>query len=457
MAKSLNVLYGFKSEKIEKSLTKELALRGYEVRSTMRPTKDLIKDFVKNHPELDVVFLKEFLDGGGVYSPRELTELVDDAAVSINVVMVIATSHRGKPEMRELYAAGILNVFFSDGKFGANTDRLADLAVKSRTRRQAREYYRINEIVPDHINLTYEQFRDNYRYLVDNSFGANIIDRFVEISRMLYPGQMGAFIDDMPDRAKEILMQYREFYDIANKMYRMGMSRQKYPVPKNIKRGLTKEAMQEKLKKDSNKKPFEEVKLQPVQSVPDDRKPVAEAQQEEAEKTEEVQEVERKRPEKPKKKRGLFGRRKKGADEEEVVKSLFDEVGVDAEGVGAEEIRGLDDMRRDEKATYESDGYYDGEPAAGQQEEEELPDRADDTANRMGAGEPGDIPEKPVPSAGYGKEEEEDEGEEPLLYRDGMAAAGAEGAGIRGDVAEEIDYSKLSIEEIMKIANSQDR
>lgn len=245
--KTLNVLYAFKSETIERSITKEIMLRGYSVNGVMRTSKDLIKDYLKNHSEIDVVILKEYLDGGEVYSARELTELVDDVK-NINVVIVLGTSHRGKAEMRDIYSAGILNAFFSDGKFGANPDKLAALACVGRTHREAREYYRINEVIPDHINLTYEGFLENYKYLIDNNRDVNIVNRFVKINQMLFPGQMGAFIDALPDNVKSVLMKYKEFYEIANKVYRLGYSRQKYKMPKDVKQGLSKEVIHQAMR-----------------------------------------------------------------------------------------------------------------------------------------------------------------------------------------------------------------
>lgn len=311
MAKNLNVLFGFSSDKIQASITKEMVLRGCQVKSVKMTTKDLIKDYVKSHPEVDVIILKEYLDGGGVYSAIELTDLVDEVR-NVNVVIVLATNHRGKNEMRELYSAGILNAFFSDGKFGANPDKLAELACKGRTRKEARDYYRINEVIPDHINLTFEEFNDNYKYLVDEKRGMNIINRFVQISHMLYPGQMGAFIDKLPDNVKQILMRYSEFYDIAHKVYKLGYCKQDYKRPKGIKEGITKEAIEKELQRTSkNAKKSSEPTFVAARST---NKPVKEEIEYDEplglERVEETPSVEEPAAPAPKKK-GLFGGKKK--------------------------------------------------------------------------------------------------------------------------------------------------
>lgn len=352
MTKTLNVLYGFMSDTIEKSITKEIMLRGYMVNPVKRTTKDLIKEYVKSHPELDVVILKEYLDGGGKYSPIELTELVDDV-INLNVVIVLSTNHCGKNEMRELYSAGILNAFFSDAKFGANPDKLADLACSGRTRRKAREYYKINETVPDHINITYEEYLDNYRYLLDSNYGLNIIDRFVTISQMLYPGQMGGFIDALPEKVINILLQYQEFYDIANKIYRLGYSKQSYKKQKNVKKGITPEDINKKIGADAKKKNVEkkvevtaaEVKVQSktdamnLAALEDEEKII-----ENSDAVEEEMIVEKEVETVKSKKKGLFGKKKQRQKQED--DSIFSQDGdikFNEEGVEGERISAQDE------------------------------------------------------------------------------------------------------------------
>ncbi len=239
----INVLYGFSAEKVEQSISKELALRGYTCRGVKKTSRETIKDYLANHKEIGAVVLKEYLDGGGRYSAMELAELAD--VTKANIIVVLSTNHKGKNEMKEVYSAGILCAYFSDGKLGANPEAIADLICKGRTRPEARKYYKIEETVPDRINLTYAEFMECYKYLINKNEGLSIADRFITISRWLYPGQMGAFCDMLPDKAKEILLKYREFYDVANKVYRMGYSRQKYKLPKGLKRGIDPDTVKE--------------------------------------------------------------------------------------------------------------------------------------------------------------------------------------------------------------------
>ena len=357
----MHVLYGFSSEVIEKSINKELLLRGCDSKSVLRSTKELIRDYLSEHKEVDAVVLKEYLDGGGKYSAKELAELAD--VTRANIIVVLATNHRGKNEMKILYSAGILCAYFSDGKFGANPDAIAGLIVNGRGRKDARQYYRIDEPIPDLINLTYEEYRECLKYLVNKDEGLNIIDRFLTINRWLYPGQMGAFCDMLPDNIKELLMRYKEFYDVANKCYYLGYARQKYKIPKGVTRGITKEAVEEKVAVRAVRKD------EPTrQRIP--AEPIAEAEQDYAEVggnqySDEIVEEPKGKPKKVKEKRapekkakksgGLFGKRKDKAER------------LSAQRVEAEP----DDL-------YEDDGDIDFSRV---QEFEDIPERDDSRDN----------------------------------------------------------------------------
>ncbi len=479
MSKVLNVLYGFKSETIEKGITREITLRGYEVNSTLRSTKDLIREYIKSHPELDVAILKEYLDGGGKYTSRELSELTDDC--DVRIVIVIGTEHRGKPEMRDYYASGILTALFSDGKFGANPDKLADLAVKGRTRRQAREYYHIEDVVPDHINLTYEQYRDNLKYLVDKRYGANVVDRFVTISNGLYPGQMGAFIDDLPDSVRDVLMQYGEFYDIAKKIYGLGYMRRKYKRPKIVKYALTKDAMLEKYAEDDEGVQEAPVVLTSVQSYKEADEPQKPEEVDAPEPEPESLESREENTKKAKKeKKGLFGRKKKDKE------SIFDEERNEELDDGPEEEDGLSTMRKemahgtnmappedfvdladeeivygeenneeaagdDEGSAYTDASYDDYETyeEAPQEEDyeeiagDDIEETADIDSDAYISDEAGDMPEESEDSY---EEAGNEIPEEKIAFED-VAEEPAQAE----DAEEEIDYSKYSVEELMNM------
>lgn len=365
----MHVLYGFSSEVIEKSINKELLLRGCDSKSVLRSTKELIKDYLSEHKEVDAVVLKEYLDGGGKYSAKELAELAD--VTRANIIVVLATNHRGKNEMKILYSAGILCAYFSDGKFGANPDAIAGLIVNGRGRKDARQYYRIDEPIPDLINLTYEEYRECLKYLVNKNEGLNIIDRFLTINRWLYPGQMGAFCDMLPDNIKELLMKYKEFYDVANKCYYLGYARQKYKIPKGVTRGITKEAVEEKVAVRAVRKDEPTRQRIPAEPIDEDEQGYDEPEEnqysdeiddEEPKKQSKKKVKEKRAPEKKARKSGgLFGKRKDKAERSSAqrVEAEPDDLYEDDGDIDFSRVKEFDDIpeRDDFRDGYSEEQY----------------------------------------------------------------------------------------------------
>ncbi len=112
----IHVLFGFSSQQIADNISNSLKSLGFRVSSNMRPDKYTFKEFLDNNLSLDAVILKEHLDGGDSYSIEELVDLTDNVSPDINFVVILSPKYRGTDQMKELYAAGILCVVFSDGK-----------------------------------------------------------------------------------------------------------------------------------------------------------------------------------------------------------------------------------------------------------------------------------------------------------------------------------------------------
>ncbi len=261
--RNFKILIGFKWEKTEAGIFKDLKSRDYRVESALRFNKTSIKEYLEKNKDVDACVLKEFLDGGGRWSAKELAELADET--DTNIVVVISRAHKGREFVKELYAAGITSAVFSDGKFGVKPTILTDLAIHRRSKPEAREYYGIRDTVINHGVLCYEDYMDHLRYLTDRTTGLNIVDRFVTLAGWLYPAQMGAFIDGMPDEMLQILTQYKEFFRIYNKLSRMGYVSLKIKAPRNLKTGIPKDKLKEKYGEDNTEKKEEnEIEIVPV-------------------------------------------------------------------------------------------------------------------------------------------------------------------------------------------------
>lgn len=237
--RDIHILFGFSSQQIADSITASFRALGYRVQSNMRPDKYTLKEFLDQNINIDAVILKEYIDGGDSYSIEELVDLTDNVSPSINFVVIISPKYRGKDQMKELYSAGILSAVFSDGKKGVDPDKIAELAAYSRTRREAREYYRIDRKVIKHEYLTFPDYEILYKYLADNSKGMNLIERFVRESRWVNAEQFAQFIKMLPEAAVNSLKNYKEFYNIHNQLYKKGLMEEKLKIPKDAEEGLS--------------------------------------------------------------------------------------------------------------------------------------------------------------------------------------------------------------------------
>lgn len=240
MGKVLNVLYGFKHRTTENAVTNCLESYGYKVQSKTRYSKATIKDFLSKTEEIDVVFLKEFLEGGERYSALEISELSDNSRA--NFIAVVRPQHKGHDSMKTLYAAGILNAVFADQRMGVKPEILANLALKGRTHLEARTYYKIDSPLPDYGLLSYEDFRDNYAYFSrEIPSGAKKIDRFIDVTRALSPIQLGKFIENLQEADIEYLSEYEDYYDVLEELYAQGAYPEKVRRPKGgLKRAVEK-------------------------------------------------------------------------------------------------------------------------------------------------------------------------------------------------------------------------
>ena len=245
MSKELNILYGFKYVKGENQITRAIESYGYTVNAAMRYSKPSIKGFLDSTPETDVVVLKEYLEGGEEYSPEELSQLADDTRARI--IVLLHPKNRGREAMKTVYIAGIVDAVFADKKMGASPDSIARLAIKGRTRREAREYYHINDVQwPDYGFISLEQYGDALHFLEGNEEdGREIIERFNDLSRAFTKRQFVQFINKLPEEDLENLKEYELFYDIMDSLRKGGYTDRKLKKPKDLKKTLPGDAAEE--------------------------------------------------------------------------------------------------------------------------------------------------------------------------------------------------------------------
>lgn len=267
MEKEMKVLCGFRHPPTERMIVKYLESYGYTVSETARYSKVTIKDYLLKNADTDVVFLKEFLEGGERYSGLEISELTDECMA--NFVVIVRPQNKGGEMMKTLYAAGVLNAVFADHRLGVKPEVLARLAVKGRKRREAREYYKIDTPMPDYGTLSFEEYRDLYAFFIeDDGTGSSKIDRFLDLQRMVSPKQLARFIRNIPDKDREYLSRYEEYYDVMDTLRNVGaVTSADYKRPKGkLKKAVTKKTADKVL--DALEHPAPETDVRPLEPDP---------------------------------------------------------------------------------------------------------------------------------------------------------------------------------------------
>lgn len=244
--KNLHILFGFKSAGTQEKILTYLKSFGCETQSNARFSKPLILDYVRHNKGCDTVILKEFLDGGGTYEAEELAELTEESAV--NVIVILDAYHRGREYMKTLLDAGITCAVFPEYKDAVTPQELAKLAFKKRTRKEARFYYRIQNLKLDMERLNYEQYSEYYQYLLDEGHGINGTDRFMTIMQWLTPARASYFIKNLPEEIITQLLTTSEFYDVLDELRRKGFV--PFPNigkrPKKLMKGVPENSFREK-------------------------------------------------------------------------------------------------------------------------------------------------------------------------------------------------------------------
>ena len=233
----MKVLFGFKHEPTERAIRNYLESYGQEIDGKTRYTKKTIEDVIRKEPDLDIVYVKEFLEGGEKYSAQEISALCDISTARF--IVIVNPSERGTDTMRTLYCAGVLDACYADRRHGAKAQLLASLAMKGRKRLEAREYYRIDDALPDYGALSYQEYQDSYAFFKGSSGdGGRMIDHFIDLSKMLSPKQYGKFIDTLSENDLAGLLPYVEFYDILETLRQNGVIVPHYKKPKDAQKAL---------------------------------------------------------------------------------------------------------------------------------------------------------------------------------------------------------------------------
>jgi len=240
--KQINVLFGFDAPQFSDEVLALLRKRGYVVESVVKLTKSSIRDFLLANPSYGTAVLLEVMNNSAdsssaKYTADELAMLTDER--NINIVVILNYNHKGTKYMETLYTAGITSAIYQKGRQGgASPKDVVERIINGRNNRQAREYYGIADAP---INLGFlgnDTFIEYYNRLQDNTYGVSLIERFVNVCRMMNRKQIADFIRRTPAEVVDELKNYEEFHVILDIIKGSGIDL-KIKRPKKLKIGLS--------------------------------------------------------------------------------------------------------------------------------------------------------------------------------------------------------------------------
>lgn len=237
MAK-LNVLCGFVDEKIDQAdfeqiVGKVLLEYGKEAKFEVRTDKGRIREYVETNKDCEVVILQERI-GNKKWTAEEVAQLTETR--DVNVIIVLSERYKGKEYMKTLLVANVTNAIFQKGRNGGASARdLAELIVKRRSRKEAREYYGIGG---QRIELGYLD-EDTYMEYYNELHGGKgkLIENYIGCCGKMSPQQIADFTKRLPENDFDELVQYQEFHVVMQLLKKFGYDL-KVKKPRKVVIGL---------------------------------------------------------------------------------------------------------------------------------------------------------------------------------------------------------------------------
>ena len=225
--RSIKILLGFNLEHrkmdrdTEDKLRKYLQAYGYEPSFITRREKKEIQKYLQENRDCSHAILMESADDS-VWTENELAELVDERNINL-VIILTAQKAKQLTFLTTLYAAGITSAIFEQGGHGVPEETVAEFLIRPRSRKAAREYYRIDTKNISIRSLTHEMYDGLSVKLADPEYGTSVMERFLTIAGSLNPYQLGDFILKLPEKITDELSQYAEYGQLLTQLKESGI------------------------------------------------------------------------------------------------------------------------------------------------------------------------------------------------------------------------------------------
>ena len=238
MEKTIKILLGFNlvhksmDKETEDKIRKHLQAQGYEPVFVTRRKKKEIQKYLQDNRDCSHAVLMESADDS-VWTENELADLVDERSINI-VIILTAAKVKQLTYLTTLYAAGITSALFEYGGHGVPEEEVAELLLRPRSRKAAREYYKIDTKNISVRSLTNEMYNGLIVKLADTEYGVSAIARLLNIADSLNPYQMGDFLEKLPSAILEDISRYAEYGQLVDQLKKSGIH-VRYKRPKSYR------------------------------------------------------------------------------------------------------------------------------------------------------------------------------------------------------------------------------
>ena len=233
----LNILCGLNDidefNEVEQKVGNILTEHGYSASFQLRDKKTRIREYIEDG-ECDVVILQERIDNKK-WTAEEVAQLTEQG--DVHVIIVLSERYIGKEYLRTLLAANITNAIFQKGRNGgASAKDIADLIMKRRSRKDAREYYGIGGQI-DLGFLDEDAYITYYNDLRNES--ESLIKNYVDVCAKMSPIQIADFTRRLPEDDLDELVKYEEFHTVIQLLKKMKIGKDlDFKKPKKAMVGL---------------------------------------------------------------------------------------------------------------------------------------------------------------------------------------------------------------------------
>jgi len=136
MERKIHILFGFDNPNFVNDLGMRLGEQGIILVPEVSVSKERILETLRHTGPIKTAVLMKTLPSGDVFSAEELASIMDDN--DVNIIIICHAEDKSSIYMQTLLNNGIVDAMF-DGE--ADYDKVLELVLKRRSRREAREYY----------------------------------------------------------------------------------------------------------------------------------------------------------------------------------------------------------------------------------------------------------------------------------------------------------------------------